>query len=180
MGPFALEFPKLILLVLASLRHSWTTLELVRVPAARSCATLRSYSFLLEAPRDVAVDVGAGTGQATIPLSKLFHKVVAIEPSEGQFANITAQAPNIELRLAAAEQVDSVLDSQSVDLLVVAQAIHWFNQEQFWPAVARVLKPGGTVAYWGYGTTSLSGGDDDVEANKIFMDVRQTGFVSLH
>lgn len=34
--------------------------------------------------------------------------------------------------------------------LQTGQAAHWFNHEKAYSELARVLKPGGTVAYWGY------------------------------
>ena len=51
-------------------------------------------------------------------------------------------------RKAPAEQ--SGIDRLSVDLVVVAQAIHWFERADFWKEVNRVLKPNGVLAFWGY------------------------------
>jgi ubiquinone/menaquinone biosynthesis C-methylase UbiE len=34
--------------------------------------------------KELAVDIGAGTGQASIPLTKIFSKVRAFDPSPGQ------------------------------------------------------------------------------------------------
>jgi SAM-dependent methyltransferase len=33
---------------------------------------------------------------------------------------------------------------------VLAQAVHWFDYKKLFPELARVLKPGGTVALWNY------------------------------
>jgi SAM-dependent methyltransferase len=49
------------------------------------------------------------------------------------------------------EQAESsALPGGSVDLITVAQAIHWFNLPQFFRQVQRVLKPGGILAAWCY------------------------------
>lgn len=48
----------------------------------------------------------------------------------------------------------------SVDLVTVAQAVHWFDFQTFYPLVARLLrKPGGVFAVWGY---------NDIEVNPEF------------
>lgn len=48
---------------------------------------------------------------------------------------------------SAAEKLD-FLEADSVDLIVSAQAAHWFDYGTLWPELARVLKPGGSVAFW--------------------------------
>lgn len=44
--------------------------------------------------RDLAVDVGTGTGQAAVPLAKYFKNVIGFDPSEGQVANATTAGIN--------------------------------------------------------------------------------------
>jgi SAM-dependent methyltransferase len=48
------------------------------------------------------------------------------------------------------EAADSGLKSRSIDLVTVAQAIHWFNLRTFYAEVVRVLRPGGIIAAWCY------------------------------
>ena len=49
-----------------------------------------------------------------------------------------------------------------VDLVAVAQALHWFDFDRFYAEVRRVAKPGGVLAVWTYSTLSVEG--EDVEA----------------
>jgi SAM-dependent methyltransferase len=53
-----------------------------------------------------------------------------------------------------------------VDLVTVAQALHWFDRGRFWQECRRVSKPGGIIAVWGYGIAGLS----HEAANRIFQD----------
>lgn len=103
---------------------------------------------------DLAIDLGCGTGQATVELTP-FKKVIGFDPSEkmveqamlGFFQNGTAQ---IEFVQGSAEDLVILADS-SVDLVIAAQSAHWFNWNKVWPEIARVLRPGGTTSIWGYG-----------------------------
>ena len=52
---------------------------------------------------------------------------------------------------------NSGLEPVSVDLLIVAQALHWFDLERFYAEARRVLKPTGIVAVWCYGIVELEG-----------------------
>ena len=45
---------------------------------------------------------------------------------------------------------------EQFDIVCIAQALHWFDLDQFWPEVKRVLKPGGLVAAWGYSWFPIS------------------------
>ncbi len=103
-------------------------------------------------------DAGCGSGQASIGLAAYFHQVVATDRSAAQIAN-AEQHRRIEYRVADGTQ--SALADQSVDLVTVAQALHWFDRPAFYSEVARVLKPDGLLAVWTYGMTTIA---PDVDA----------------
>jgi SAM-dependent methyltransferase len=96
---------------------------------------------------DLAWDCGCGNGQATEPLTQRFTHVVGTDLSAPQIAQAQPQ-PSIEYRVAPAE--DSGLADASVDLVSIAQALHWFDFDRFYAEVRRVLKPGGIVVAWTY------------------------------
>lgn len=60
----------------------------------------------------------------------------------------------MQYQVATAEK--SGLDSNSIDLITVAQALHWFDLDQFYPEVRRVLKPEGVIAVWAYKLATVS------------------------
>lgn len=97
-------------------------------------------------------DVGCGSGQATIALAERFEVVHASDISAEQLANAPKRL-NIQYRVAPAEQ--SGLPDASVDLVTVAQALHWFDVPRFHDEVQRVLKPGGLLAEWTYSPIHL-------------------------
>jgi ubiquinone/menaquinone biosynthesis C-methylase UbiE len=98
--------------------------------------------------REFAWGCACGSGQATLDLARYFAKVVGTDASAEQLAGAPVH-PDIEWRKAPAEQ--SGLADASVDLVVVAQAFHWFDQPRFVDEALRVLKPGGILAVWSYG-----------------------------
>jgi len=118
--------------------------------------------------RQLAVDVGAGTGQATLELARRFEHVVGTDLSAQQVAN-AARAPNIEYRVAAAERTG--VETGAADLVVVAQALHWFDLALFWPEVHRILKPGGVVAVWTYGILQVEGEQVDACVQDFYTNV---------
>lgn len=95
-----------------------------------------------------AWDVGTGNGQAAHLLANYFDHVHATDASEQQVAQ-ASQHPQISFRTEPAESC-SLLDA-SCDLVLVAQALHWFDLEVFYAEARRVLKPGGVLAAIGYG-----------------------------
>lgn len=97
--------------------------------------------------RDCAWDCACGSGQATVDLIAHFDHVIASDISVSLLAQMPAH-PKITTRVSSAE--DSGLPAASVDLITVAQAIHWFDQSRFWIEANRVLKPQGILAFWGY------------------------------
>lgn len=102
-----------------------------------------------------AWDCATGSGQAAFGLAKHFTKVIATDASSEQIKH--ASGPdNVHLAVAPAEA--SGLTDQSIDLVTVAQAAHWFDLTCFYPEAKRVLKPGGVLALWGYGRLKLPDG----------------------
>lgn len=119
------------------------------------------------AQRDLAWDAGCGNGQAALALAARFAHVVATDPSAEQIAQAPAHA-RIGYRVEPAEA--PTLDDASVDLVTVAQAMHWFDLDRFHAAVRRVLRPDGVIAVWTYG---LSNVDREVDAvfRRLYDDV---------
>lgn len=110
----------------------------------------------------VAWDAGTGNGQFAVLLAGYFEKVIASDISEKQLANAT-QKPNIEYKINDSTQTDFA--DHSVDLVTVAQAVHWFNFEKFYAEVNRVLKKDGIIAIVGYGLPVAV-----PEVNEIILD----------
>lgn len=115
----------------------------------------------------LAWDAGCGNGQAALGLAAHFDRVVATDPSAAQIAAATAH-PRIDYRVEPAEL--PTLDDASVDLVVVAQAMHWFDLPRFHAAVRRVLRPGGVIAAWCYELTRVSPAVDAV-FSRLYDDV---------
>jgi Methylase involved in ubiquinone/menaquinone biosynthesis len=113
------------------------------------------YAYLVSlAPgRSLAWDCGTGNGQAAIGLAGYFDKVYASDASAEQISRAYPH-PKVEYHVAPAELVS--LDDSTVDLITVAVAIHWFNFDDFYGEVKRVLKPRGVIAAWTYNLTEIS------------------------
>jgi SAM-dependent methyltransferase len=138
-----------------TLNASTFSAESARYAAARPTYPAALFDWLaLQAPgRTLAWDAGCGTGQATTSLAERFAQVIANDVAPEQ----VAQAPrlaNVTWHALPAEAVD--LPVQAVDLVIVAQALHWFDLDRFYPAVQRALRPGGIFAAFGYSWFSIT------------------------
>ena len=96
-----------------------------------------------EKPRDV-VDLGAGTGKLTRSLVALGHRVTAVEPLPEMIAHLLAAVPGVTAVQGGAEAIP--LEAESADVVVAAQAFHWFDHGPALREIARVLRPGGWIA----------------------------------
>lgn len=113
----------------------------------------------LVARRDVAWDCATGTGQAAAGLAEHFTRVVATDLSAAQLSAAESH-PRIEYRVAPAHA--SGLAPGSVDLVTVAQALHWIEPASFYREVRRVAAPGAAIAAWTYGSPEVEPGLDRV------------------
>jgi ubiquinone/menaquinone biosynthesis C-methylase UbiE len=108
------------------------------------------FLFLSElAPQHKAMwDCATGNGQAAISCAKYFSHVEATDISAEQIRECTLH-PKITYSVCPAESTP--FGANSFDLITVAQAYHWFDQEKFSREAERVLKPNGVLAVIGYG-----------------------------
>ena len=103
--------------------------------------------------KNLCWDCATGNGQAAISLAKHFNKIIATDGSEKQIAN-AVKAENIEYRTCTAEM--SGLENNSIDLITVATAAHWFNHDLFYDEAQRVAVPNGILAIWTYSEAKIS------------------------
>lgn len=124
--------------------------------------------------RNLAWDCATGNGQAAVALADYFKQVVASDISSKQIQN-AQQRSNVTYRIFPAEHTP--LEDNSVNLITVAQALHWFDFDQFYSEAKRVLKKregkserGGIIAAWAYGLHSISPEIDKVSFH-LYEDI---------
>lgn len=111
--------------------------------------SLYEYLSSITPNNDVAWDCATGNGQAAIGLCRYFKKVIASDMSMSQIEN-GFKRQNIVYDIFPSE--DTSLPDNSVDLITIAQAIHWFDFEKFYDEARRIgKKSGGKIAIWSYG-----------------------------
>ncbi|HXD47779.1 MAG TPA: methyltransferase domain-containing protein [Gemmatimonadaceae bacterium] len=116
-----------------------------------------------------AWDCGAGSGQATLALAEVFDEVAASDLSGEQIALAPAH-PRVGWFVAAAEAAP--LADGSIDLVAVAQALHWFDHARFYDEVRRVAAPGAAIAAWSYGPPTIDGDVGAVLDRLMFETLR--------
>lgn len=97
--------------------------------------------------RDLAWDVACGSGQLSTLLGDEFAKVVATDASAPQIEQAVPH-PHVEYRIEPAEK--SSLADRAVDLITVAQAVHWLDLDAFYKEARRVGRPQSVIALIAY------------------------------
>lgn len=94
------------------------------------------------------LELGAGTGKLTGGLLRAGHAVVATDPSRPMLDRLVERLDTPVVQCAA-ERLP--FRSGSFDVVVVAQAFHWFDVEPALAEIARVLAVGGSLGLvWNY------------------------------
>lgn len=112
--------------------------------------------------REAAWDCGCGSGQASLALAGHFARVHATDVAPEQIA---AARPHPRVAYSVAPAEHSGLDAESVDLVTVAQALHWFDVDAFHAEARRVARPGGLLAVWTYPRPELA----DPSLDRLFF-----------
>ncbi|MFC3909407.1 class I SAM-dependent methyltransferase [Legionella dresdenensis] len=120
---------------------------------------LFTYLNSMAHPGSTVWDCATGSGQAALALAENY-KVIATDINQAQLD----EAPEhraITYLCCPAERTP--LADNSIDMITVAQALHWFNLDGFYREVMRVSRPEGVIAAWCYalGKVTKSGSSDD-------------------
>ncbi|KAM3304758.1 putative methyltransferase DDB [Capsicum chacoense] len=124
----------------------------------------------------LAWDVATGNGQAAVRVAEHYEKVIATDIGK-DLLRYAQKHPRIQyfhtpLSMSDEELVSIAGGDNSVDLITVATAVHWFDLPRFYSIANRVLrKPGGIIAVWSYAMMSVSPEFD--QKMKSFLDSTQ-------
>ncbi len=113
-------------------------------------------------------DVGTGNGQAAVSLASYFQQVLASDVNAAQLQQAMIH-PHVQYLRCTAEQAP--LADGSMDLITVAQALHWFSFEHFFAEVKRILKPNGVFAAWTYARCQLATPSLDAYLDSFYRQV---------
>jgi SAM-dependent methyltransferase len=106
---------------------------------------IRAYADL--APDDAILEIGCGTGRATLPVAAWGNPMIAIEPAPAM-ADVARRNlgshPNVDVRTARLE--DESFDRGSFGLVTCAQTYHWLDRETRIRRIADALYHFGTAA----------------------------------
>lgn len=130
------------------------------------------FNFILQQvkERKAAWDCGTGNGQAAKELAKYFEKVYATDISQKQLDE-AIPVDNVYYSLHPAESTN--LSDNSIDLITVSQALHWFNFERFYKEVKRVAKQDACIAVWMYSLLRISKEIDPIIEEYHFGTLQQ-------
>ena len=128
---------------------------------------LYEYLLTLTQKHERSWDVGTGNGQAATALSPFFREVIATDLKQGQL-DAAPKKDNIHYIACPAEKPP--IQEHSIDLITVAQALHWFQFDEFYQEVRRVIKPGGVFSAWCYTLANISPAIDKLTQH-LYSDI---------
>jgi SAM-dependent methyltransferase len=129
-------------------------------------AALFEYLASLTDERELAWDCATGNGQAALGLAPHFAHVIATDASASQLESALPHE-RIKYRVAPAEHTE--IAARSVNLVMVAQALHWFDLDAFYSEVRRVLVPSGILAVSAYNLLEIEPSIDE-KINAFYYD----------
>jgi len=117
---------------------------------------------------EVVWDCATGTGQAVRGLARHFALVLASDASREQVAAATSHE---RARYLVARAEAAPLPAGSACMITVAQALHWLDLAEFYAEARRVLRPGGLLVVWTYGSQRIDGGPIDSVLHDFYQRV---------
>lgn len=100
------------------------------------------------APGAWALEVGAGTGKATLAFARCGIPIDAVEPDQAMAAVLARRFPGVSVTVCAFEDF---VPSRPYGLVFSGQAWHWTDPATRWQHAAAALAPGGAIAlFWNH------------------------------
>jgi SAM-dependent methyltransferase len=113
-------------------------------------------------PGDQLLEVGCGTGKATLPLARRGYEITCIELGSDLAAEARtnlAAYPHVTVIQHAFEAWEPAPPAGQFDLLFVATAWHWVDPAVGYKKAWNLLRPGGQLAVWAAEHVIPVGGD---------------------
>ncbi len=106
-----------------------------------------------EAPPQLVVDLGSGTGLSTVSWAERSPQVIGIEPNadmrqQAEKKRVQLGLSNVRYQAGLSSQTGLPADSASI--VTCSQSLHWMEPEPTFAEVARILRPGGLFAAYDY------------------------------
>jgi SAM-dependent methyltransferase len=111
-------------------------------------------------PGGKVLEIGAGTGHATLPFAASGYRIESIELGAAlaeRWRTNLADYPNAAIRVGQFETIE--VSASAYDLAIAASSFHWIDPKMGYAQVARALKPGGWIALWWNRPVRLPGDD---------------------
>ena len=98
-----------------------------------------------------ALEIGAGTGKATIPFLNAGYSVTAVELG-AKMADFMVERfhGNDRFKVITGTFEDALVEEDRYDLVYAASAFHWVDAETGCPKIYRILKSRGAIALFRY------------------------------
>lgn len=135
-------------------------------------AALFDYLAQLADPGITVWDCGTGNGQAAKVLAERFSRVIATDINQAQL-DVAVKASNIDYICTPAEHTP--IQSDSIGLITVAQALHWFDFPSFYKEAKRVSSSQGVIAAWCYSLGAFNN-PIDMLVRKLYYELLGTEF----
>jgi ubiquinone/menaquinone biosynthesis C-methylase UbiE len=120
--------------------------------------------------RQLYIDVACGSGQLTELIGPFFDITIGFDRSFEQLSAVSKNNSSIKYQASSAFELP--LESKSVDLLTVAQALHWLvPYERFFSEVERVLKLGGVFVTVAYTFPQVMHDKANAIVNRFYLDI---------
>jgi len=115
-----------------------------------------------------ALDIGAGTGKATVAFADRGLRITALEPDPAMAVVLRQRVAGLAVNIAMAS-LETYEPEESYDLVYSAQAFHWTAPDTRWARTAADLRPGGALAlFWNHDRVA-----DPVVRAKVFGVLRE-------
>jgi len=145
---------------------------------------LERFDYIKATPK-VVLDIGAGTGEHTASLAKIFprSRVIGVDVAEPMLQQLKKRSKWLKpLRPVCADMQYLPFADQSVDLIFSSLALQWCESlEETFSEFNRILRPGGFVLFSTFGPDTLkelrqswAEVDDQVHVHN-FMDMHDIG-----
>lgn len=129
----------------------------------------------------VIADIGAGTGKFTALLLERGFQVIAVEPNPDMLEQLmklkNKYTDRLTIKSSSAEQTG--LAAHSVDIIVCAQAFHWFNEAEVKKEWKSILKQDGFV-YLIWNQRHIDGSSFMKQYEQLFLELDESKHVKQY